>query len=75
MKTKQEEMEVKDTTECGDCPFLLHYEFDGKKFNLPRCSVGFRDGSKVSHPCPDKPVDNLKKKGVYHSNLCSSYLW
>ena len=45
---------VEKRMDCKGCRFLLHYEFDGKKYNLPRCSIGFRDGTKVNHPCKDK---------------------
>ena len=41
-------------SECDGCVFLLHYEFGGKKNNCPRCSIGFRDGSKIKQPCADK---------------------
>ena len=46
--------------DCQDCVFLLHYEQAqvGEKWELPRCSIEFRDGSKVNHPCQDK----LKKQ-------------
>ena len=42
--------------ECDTCRFLLHYEWDDveRKCSLPRCSIEFRDGNKVNHPCPDK---------------------
>lgn len=53
--------------DCQDCVFLLHYEFDGKRIELPRCSIEFRDGSKVKHPCQDKKVSQYlvgEKQGV-----------
>ena len=45
--------------DCQDCIFLLHYEQAevGGKWELPRCSIEFRDGSKINHPCPDKIKD------------------
>ena len=41
--------------ECDECRFLLHYEWGRteRKHNLPRCSIEFRDGSQVKHPCSD----------------------
>ena len=41
-------------SECDGCVSLLHYEFGGEKHNRPRCSIGFRDGSKIKQPCADK---------------------
>ena len=44
-----------EAKECDTCQFLLHYEQDkdSRKYDLPRCSIEFRDGSKILHPCPD----------------------
>lgn len=41
-------------SECDGCINLLHYEFGGKRHDKPRCSIEFRDGSEVKHPCPDR---------------------
>ena len=49
-------------SECDGCVFLLHYEWDIKeKHDLPRCSIEFRDGSKVEQPCKDKISEDVKK--------------
>jgi len=39
---------------CEGCLFLLHCEFDGKGWNLPLCSIDFRDGRKVNTPCKER---------------------
>ena len=49
------EPEYNITRECDICQLLLHYEWDKDKgeHSLPRCSVDFRNGNTVRHPCPD----------------------
>ena len=52
---KQKEIR-KGIAECDTCRHLLHYEWDKnlKKHSLPRCSIDFRDGNKVNHPCEEQ---------------------
>ena len=61
--------ETEKNQDCQDCVFLLHYERNIKGQKNSRCSIEFRDGSKVNHPCKDKIVK--KQEGILRNETSS----